>query len=276
MPTVLAMNVKRPGPAVCAGAYCLSRPGTSLPGLLLCGRCLSETTRGLRRVVVLYTDCERLLEGPPRRHVRDKVSGSVAPGLHFNSAAADARSAMLSVLASWSGLVADERRISAPARSVPALASFLLTHAEWLAAHEAAAELTSEIRQIVSAASRAAFPSRCQRIFVGPCPERDCGGALFATIYSQETLLPAEIGCDAQVAHTWPARTWLSLGRQIGERPGQAAGQWLSAAEISRLRDTKQGNIYRLASERRWRRRREAGHTYYYAADVEATFGQLS
>jgi hypothetical protein len=261
--------------AVCAGAYCVSRPRICLPGLLLCRACLTETTRGLRRLAGLYQHCERLLEGPARGHVRDKVSGSAVPGLQFNCAAADARSTILSVLSSWSGLVAEARAVSAPARTAPALSGFLLRHARWLAAHEAAPELTSEIRQLVSSASKIAFPSRPQRIFVGRCPQDDCGGSLFATIEGQDTSLPAEIGCDAELEHSWPARAWLSLGRQIGGEPGETARPWLSAQEISRLRDAKPGSIYRLASERQWRRRREAGHTYYYAADVEETFRQL-
>lgn len=262
---------------LCAGAYCGNRRRIRRPGLLLCAVCLSETSSGLRQLAPLYQACGRLLGGGAQRCVRDKVSGSLTPGMRLNSAAAETRSSILSVLASWSGLVAEESRVRPPDRTAAALADFLLTHVMWLAAHEAAPELTREIRQLVGTASTIAFPNRRRRIRLGSCPESNCGGSLYATIHSQEALLPAEIGCDSDPAHTWPARAWLSLNRRISQRPdqqpGQSASQWLSAADISRLRDTRPGNVYRLASERRWRRRREAGHTYYYAPDVEQTLG---
>jgi len=257
--------------SLCAGAYCEDQRRIRLTGLVLCATCLRGITRGLRQLPPLYQACGRLLGGGAQQYMRDKVSANPTPGMRFNSAAAEARSCILSVLASWSGLVAQERRVSAPARTAATLAEFLLTHCQWIAAHEAAPELTGEIRQLVRRASMVAFPSRPRSISVGPCPEADCGGTLCATVYPQDAL-PAEISCDADPAHVWSARAWLSLRRQISQRPGQAVGQWLSAADVSRLRDTPPGNVYRLASERRWRRRREAGRTYYYAPDVERTF----
>ncbi|POX46534.1 hypothetical protein C3488_26230 [Streptomyces sp. Ru72] len=50
------------------------------------------------------------------------------------------------------------------------------------------------------------------------------------------------------------------------------AAQWLSAAEVARLRDVPPGTVYRLASEHRWRRDKRAGRTYYWAQDVEDSF----
>ncbi|NGO68929.1 hypothetical protein G5C65_11295 [Streptomyces sp. SB3404] len=54
--------------------------------------------------------------------------------------------------------------------------------------------------------------------------------------------------------------------------PAPAAGEgpvtWLTAADISRLWHLPQGSVYRLASERRWRRRSRGGRTYYHGTDV--------
>ncbi|CAM5583050.1 hypothetical protein ACFY8X_36055 [Streptomyces tanashiensis] len=43
---------------------------------------------------------------------------------------------------------------------------------------------------------------------------------------------------------------------------------WLSASDITRLWGTPSGSVYRLASQRAWRRRSRDGRTYYHEADV--------
>lgn len=258
---------------ICAGAYCTRSRRPRLPGLGLCGTCLRELADELGRLASLYQACERRLSGGGQR-LPDvvKASGTVAPGMPFNSAAADTRSAIVAVLASWSGLVAQERRVTPPDRTVAALTRFLLAHAQWLAAHPAAPDLTREIRKLAGQASRVADGSQPRRIPVGPCVEPGCPGDLTAVLHPQRARPPAEICCQHDPAHRWPAHTWLGLGRRISGRPTRPAAQWLSAAEISRLRNTSPGSVYRLASEWRWRRRRESGHTYYSATDVEDTF----
>jgi hypothetical protein len=45
--------------------------------------------------------------------------------------------------------------------------------------------------------------------------------------------------------------------------------QWLSPSAISRLWSIAPGSVYRLASERRWRRRTRSGRVYYCIDDVE-------
>ncbi|MBL3670743.1 hypothetical protein JL475_33230 [Streptomyces sp. M2CJ-2] len=43
---------------------------------------------------------------------------------------------------------------------------------------------------------------------------------------------------------------------------------WLTASDITRLWATPSGSVYRLASQREWRRRSQGGRTYYHEADV--------
>ncbi|MBG6140671.1 hypothetical protein [Longispora fulva] len=43
----------------------------------------------------------------------------------------------------------------------------------------------------------------------------------------------------------------------------------LTAADVSALSGRPLGTIYRLASEQRWRRHREAGKVFYLLEDVE-------
>jgi hypothetical protein len=63
----------------------------------------------------------------------------------FTVATAEVRAAILDVLGSWSGMVAAERSVSPPRRTVRALARFLGRPVDWLAAQDTAAEVTEEI-----------------------------------------------------------------------------------------------------------------------------------
>ncbi|MGH3670257.1 MAG: hypothetical protein ACRDSH_06425 [Pseudonocardiaceae bacterium] len=192
------------------------------------------------------------------------------PGIPFNTTAADVRDAILGVLASWSGMVVTERRVTAPPRTVNALASFLGKHVDWMAAHVAAAEFTDEVMQLARSARLVAYPNPIRRVPVGACVEAGCAGELVALVHPQEQLLPPEISCNADPCHNWLAHQWMQLSRRMGAGPSTTASatRWLSARDISRLWLIPQGSVYRLASEQRGRRRSQAGRTHYHEADV--------
>ena len=197
------------------------------------------------------------------------------PGMPFNAAAADVRARILSVLSSWSGLVAEERRVTAPARSVEALVTFLGRHIDWIAAHVAVTEATDEVAQLVRAARRVAYPTPVRRVAIGGCVEVGCGGELMAVVHPQEPLLPAEIRCDVDPRHSWLEHHWMQLRHRMGTVSSiSTASRWLSAEDISRLWSISPGSVYRFASEQRWRRRTQARRTYYYELDVLRTFDQ--
>jgi hypothetical protein len=260
----------------CAGARCIQSRRRPSPGLNLCRMCRDGLADDLARLALLYHECGLLLGGSSQRPVRDKISGSRTQGIPFNSTAADVRAAIVTVLATWSGLVAQERMINAPKRIVSALVNFLTLHADWLASHEVASDVTNELRALVRRAGEAADSNRTPRIAVGHCVEIGCAGHLVAIMRPEGTPLPQEIGCDQNPAHRWPSRTWTRLSKQVSQQvapqDARAAIQWLSATDISALWRTPSGSVYRLASERGWRRLRRAGRTYYHDADVEETF----
>ncbi|GAA4733404.1 hypothetical protein Prum_009570 [Phytohabitans rumicis] len=133
----------------------------------------------------------------------------------MNPAAAEIRSSILTVLASWAGLVVEERRLVPPARDLPALARFLCLHADWLTSHPAAGDIADEIYDITRLARSIAYPNNVRRIHIGYCPGADCAGDLVAVIRPRGDLLPSEIICTVSSDHAWPTTWWTKLARQI-------------------------------------------------------------
>nr|QDG00832.1 hypothetical protein [Streptomyces griseus] len=226
----------------------------------------------------------------------------------FNTAALEARSSIVSVLSSWSALVAEERRVPAPQRTAGRLAAFLLRHADWLASHEASGDLSREVARLAGAARQVIDPGPGRRIPIGTCVEAGCPGMLTATVRADRPALPAEIVCDASAGHRWIGHQWLQLSRRLNsptglptpgvvlpggrtepgrrtERAGartnrhveaeQERTRWIGATDIARLWKIPSGTVYRHASHQQWRRRSEHGRTYYNGADVERTLSAL-
>ncbi|QPP10338.1 hypothetical protein G4Z16_02025 [Streptomyces bathyalis] len=141
----------------------------------------------------------------------------------MNPAAAEVRSSIRTVLASWAGLVSDERRLQPPSREIPTLARFLGRHIQWLTRHPAAGDMAEEIRDLARNARNLAYPNSVRRVPVGSCPESDCAGELFAHIRAHDDLHPSEIICTLSPCHSWPVTCWARLARQIHIRKGERA-----------------------------------------------------
>ncbi|MEU3408800.1 hypothetical protein ABZ766_33305 [Streptomyces sp. NPDC006670] len=254
-----------------------SRRRTAATGRL-CRPCREHLDAGLAELAHLYEECGRMLAGAAPGSLRERTTGGDLPGLPFNGAAADVRARMVSVLGSWSGLVAQERGFASPPRHVAALTAFLRRNGDWLAAHPAAAEATEEVARLVRAGRRAAFPEPARSIRLGACPEAGCSGSLTVAVRHSGDDSGQPVVCDAAPAHRWTSDQWSELSRTMdaGRAPGTAAPapteRWLTAADIARLWHTPTGTVYRLASEQRWRRRNHAGRTYYNETDVRTCF----
>ncbi|MFF1560768.1 hypothetical protein [Streptomyces sp. NPDC058279] len=273
------------GTVLCHGEGCRSggaghtRQRTA-GGTRLCHRCRDHFTAGLVELAHLYEECGRVLGGGAPGSMRERTTGGELPGLPFNGAAADVRSRMVSVLGSWSGLVAQQRGLVPPPRTVAALTAFLLRNADWLAGHTAAAEATQEIARLVRAGRRAAFPDPARTVRLGACPEPHCAGSLALAVRSRTPDENPAVVCDADPAHRWTSERWSELSHVMDSadpaRPSAAdrptTERWLSGSDIARLWHVPTGTVYRLASEERWRRRKAAGRTYYSETDVRTCF----
>ncbi|WP_116026037.1 hypothetical protein [Thermomonospora umbrina] len=145
----------------------------------------------------------------------ERVSGGRrGDGLRLNEEAVAARSAVLSVLACWSAMVADERRVTRPARrEATELAGFLAVHLDWLLAHQAAADFAEEILRAAAKARRAAHSAVLPEMDLGPCPHTGCTGVMSAMGYSRGNGRGHDVRCDA--GHVWLPHQWLKLSRQI-------------------------------------------------------------
>ncbi len=265
----------------CAGARCTRRAEAgrerlqTVGGSGLCPTCKERLAGDLRQLPELYHACGQLLGGSSGpRGLHERTSGGPLPGMPFNTAAAEARTAIISVLGSWAGLVADAREVTPPSRTVEALATFLSRHVDWLTAHSAAGDVSAEVARLVRNASRVATPTTHRRVPVGSCPEPGCEGTLNAPIRIDTPDSPIEIRCSADPAHNWAEREWTRLSRRMrrstSATPASATTMWLTAADISRLWGIPPGSVYRLASEQNWRRRRRGGRMYYHDADVQS------
>ncbi|MGW8761789.1 hypothetical protein ACWGN5_04715 [Streptomyces sp. NPDC055815] len=269
-------------PVRCEGIACRGgeetagrAPGVVGDGKRLCAGCVVRLTGGLARLPRLYEECGLLLGGSDRPRERTS-GGGAAPGLPFNTAAAEARSVIVGVLRSWAGLVVGERVVAAPRDTVAGVVGFLIRHAGWLAAHEAAGELSEEVARAVRRARYVVEPSPGRGMRVGACVVAGCAGALTAVARADRADTPVEIGCGADASHRWTAQEWMALSRDV-QAPERAAApaavRWLGARDIALLWGIPSGSVYRRASEQQWRRRTGKGRTFYHEEDVLRSLG---
>ncbi|MFA3873259.1 hypothetical protein ABS735_06175 [Streptomyces sp. MMCC 100] len=263
-------------PLECEGAMCRRSEAAgrardlAVAGSRLCPTCRLRLTHDLRRLPRLYDECGQLLTGADRP--RDRTSGGPLPGMAFNTAAADARSAIVGTLRSWAALVIEERGAGAPRDAPEEIAAFLLRHTDWLVAHGAAGELSDEVAQCVRRARRVIDPAPRHRTPVGGCVVPDCAGLLTAAARREGAESAVEISCDSDPAHRWSGQEWLRRGaRPTPEQ--EPAVRWMTARDIALLWSIAPGSVYRRASQDRWRRQARNGRTYYHAQDVHASLG---
>ncbi|MEU3984550.1 hypothetical protein AB0F77_31580 [Streptomyces sp. NPDC026672] len=264
-------------PTECDGAGCRRRATgartrePAVAGSRLCPACRRRLTHDLRSLPRLHDECGHLLTGAGRPRERTS-GGGPATGLPFNTAAAEARSGIVGTLRSWGALVVQELGVGAPPDTPARIAHFLLGHAAWLLAHEAAGELSDEVARCVRRAHRIVDPAQRRRVPAGDCVVPGCGGVLTA-VAGAGTDPAVEVGCDTDPAHRWSGQEWLRRNAPRGpERTGPAV-RWLTARDIATLWGTAPGSVYRHASQARWRRRTAGGRTYYHEQDVHTSLG---
>ena len=152
--------------------------------------------------------------------------GSIAapsrdPGLNLDHRVVCCRSDMRNVTTTWARVVIEERSVHAPQDTIGHVCAFLSAHLDWSLrqpwGHQHALDLIG-----VWETGRSLLDPNPVRVFeVGSCPEDECQGTLIAYLRPQDSLLPAEILCDASpvedgfLTHAWTADKWLTLGRKI-------------------------------------------------------------
>jgi hypothetical protein len=189
------------------------RARPAAPGMRLCFCCLDKLAKHISRLPDLYRLCESILVSRPKREV-ERIRHKTFGGISLDEAVVSARSDIVSVLASWAGLVVDERRVSAPPqRQVADLAVFLSSHLEWLAAHPAAGDAVTEIHEVVKNVEAVVQPSPLLTLELGPCDRPGCESRVHVTLRAKDSLPQSRVCCES--GHVWRPSEWLLLGHRI-------------------------------------------------------------
>jgi hypothetical protein len=183
------------------------------PKRRLCRACLALSGKILRALPLLYEDCVHAMNPPQRGPIIEKVSGT-RPVHSVNEIAVEARTKIAAVLASWAGLVADERGLPMRGADVGHLTRFLTVHLDWLAAHPGAADFVTEIGELMTSTLRVIDAGPADRIELGPCIEPDCAGLLSARRPGHDAGATPDVGCDSG-RHSWRPDQWLMLRRRL-------------------------------------------------------------
>ena len=177
--------------------------------------------RALAELPELYHDCESLLVRFPPAFAQ-RVAGGGSAGLFLDERVTDARRDIVALLASWSGLVADERGVTRPGRrDVTELSRFLAVHADWLLAHQVGSCFAEELLAVAASAREVSRSGPSRDIELGRCVERGCDNTMTAIRGADGTSSSVEVRCAA--GHVWQACQWLQLARQLRGRSGVPA-----------------------------------------------------
>ena len=225
----------------------------------LCSSCFNQVSHELQLLPALYSYCEAAL-APSQRTGRERVRGGRPGSTKLNHAALSAREDIISILASWSSLVVDERRVvTIPERNVKDMSAFLTANLEWLAQHPAANDLVTEIHHVAEAAKVAVDPDSAVRLRLGSCAQRRCNGTAYVTAQSSATLsyqlrctfsrerLPLSITDNTPPAQARP-RCPVIQARIIETASTQATGQLLPTDLAATVAGVPHATIRKWAS----------------------------
>jgi hypothetical protein len=176
---------------------------------------VGRVRRDLAEAAELYQRCEALLVRFPPAFAQ-RVAGGGRTGLVLDEGVTEARRDLVAVLASWSGLVADERRVRRPRRNAGELAAFLAVHLDWLLAHPAGSCFAAELRDAAAAAREVSSSGSGAGLELGPCVAEGCEQMMVAA----RGLSVLEVRCGA--GHAWAPRQWLRLARSLEARSLEA------------------------------------------------------
>ncbi len=209
------MSEPRLTSALCAGCFHGEPPLVARPGTRLCGACYDGLREGLVNLVGLHVDCGEAMLPRGRSFSLPPLRGSRGGGgLPVDERLLAARSCIVDLLVSWSGLVVEERQLTAPEDLEPAtLVVLLVRNLDWLAAHPAAVDLTEEVSGLLRRV-RAAFSSPGGRVeSLGSCVHPGCDAAMSVAVDARRGRGAREIRCAA--GHSWQPHQWLALSRRI-------------------------------------------------------------
>lgn len=163
---------------------------------------------------------------------------------------------------------------------VPDRADFLLVHAEFLAGHELADEVSRELRDLAGQIRSLVAPSGVRRLPIGACPVLDCGGSVYALLKDSDGSIMPDLTCDLNAEHVWsegqyhrlaallgcdgPARMGVSdlgaylLARFKRDVPAQTIRSWIRRSPVTIGWDPATGTVDRVKAVSHYLDRRAA------------------
>jgi hypothetical protein len=197
------------------------KPKHATAPLLVCTWHADRTQQAITELPTLYNALQRrlitaggALTGLP--------SGTKEPGISLNHRVVQCRTDIRANLTAWARVVINERHMTYPDDTVPAIARFLTRQLDWCLSQPYAKQLVNDVTDDWATANRLNDPNHVRSFNVGPCPEDGCEGTLVARIRSKDVLLPSDVTCDlspededGNLTHIWPTSTWMTLGRRI-------------------------------------------------------------
>ncbi|WP_329232265.1 hypothetical protein OG488_23880 [Streptomyces sp. NBC_01460] len=184
------------------------------PGARLCGSCKRALAADLAALPTLHHESEQQLVLPARQRGPARITGHRPDAPPVSDAALEARHDALVRLSSWARLVLDEAGSvgTPPDRTVPALASFLGRHTDFLAAHPAAGPAADEIGHVATALRALVAPPRPELVPLGRCVEPDCDAEVSLPGRGGDDLVLRGPMCGA--GHVLTPRQWLLMNRR--------------------------------------------------------------
>jgi hypothetical protein len=239
------------------------------------------------RIAAALADLAALHDQLGRLATATRAGGHAPPGPRTPDLdAIDAIDEIGNSVTTWARIVLERHkryRVATGQAQMPELAHWLALWADWLATKPWADELLADLAAQAEKGRTVLRRGDYAVIAVCGCPITGCGGTVLARVARQDDLLPMVLTCGewldarrrqrlgepvgnadqelvAGPAHRWTAGDWRALARDTAQR-------WIRADEVATWLDVDVAEVYRLASERRWRktRTRPVG---YLASDV--------
>lgn len=199
---------------------------------------------------------------PVRRASGSHATAAAFAPLPVSAHILDARAMACSRLAGWALVVIEERNLHPRlyGTDVVGLVKFLDAHADWLAIHEASADVIAELEASATELGGIAAPRHAETMYLGRCPivteGVTCGGKVravdaenaYCTTCRVEAVVSwwaTAMGCEANTLLTGP-RVVAMIHAQYGRRIGEATvRQWVSRGVlISAGQDERGRNLY--------------------------------
>lgn len=229
---------------LCEARHDENNPKLAYPGLRVCAAHRHRAEKDLTQLPDLYDELADYLR---TRSSGGSSSGPVKkttdPGLNLDTHTLAARGEILEGLREWTAWALKPRptaasdsegRITVVTKSLwaerprsdepRAVVEWMRPRLPWILAQDEAGAFVEFLDAAVRLARRQRQPNHVQRIEVGPCPEPDCIGNLWAVIRPADSLYPSSVICDAapigeetgRSIHEWPTREWYrDLGVKV-------------------------------------------------------------